>query len=748
MALAGNLAYKRICHEQLGLAGAGCLGMPAVPLGQGVHGAFPRSRGLHDEGGTRGLCDEPSGPSLVSSFLSRPLVRRVLGFALSLVLSANLLFYPKFAYADTAQLVGIALTLTDAFVATAFGVSTAALAPIYIPAKLMTVYGRWAEANPDLDAEFRQYLTDNVFSTSGLVGDSYEDICIPLENMPLSIKESFIDCISSEYSAIGTRPIVPAEITLPFYFPVVFRGGSINGNTVNYTSAADSWISSNRTPYVLAGYNIRNGRTYYYFFDSPVLLSQSGSYITINASYGSVSWATASLTATASSYGSNSLNSGQSFNIRISPYAPEFYSCSSIDFGSGFQSTSAISLAPSVLSGVFNDFLSGVGTSADVVSVADTYAGAVKVPGVTVSSEGVVSNVPEELASTLTYDDLVYSPSQWDAIENGGEVAPSVPSDVLGWLSSIYDGIVSNGLVVQQIPPLLADLPNVLDGLEVIPQHLVDISDYVEVLPQFVQDAGDFFLDLPQTITDALDGLIVDIPPAIHTALSPDFDAIGDALDDIYSRVGSAVTHLGQLALDIPGIRSVADAISTSISGVQSLARTISDTLADTLTRVDAIPRSIASALSLDWALDNLAELDDDLDLDLDTPSPFLLPQSTWPELVAVAQDFGNLTPAGLLVTVVTRTTDVMGGGSSGGSSVRKVSRSGGAPSYEIQFPAPINASFTVDFGTFPSEFPMVTHAVFYMLFVYWYLKFVRRCRAWYSDWMGVFGSDVSKPKR
>lgn len=279
--------------------------------------------------------------------------------------------------------------------------------------------------------------------------------------------------------------------------------------------------------------------------------------------------------------------------------------------------------------------------------------------------------------SGLTYADI--------AIAGGGSVSPdvSLPDGVLEGLQSIISLLTQTFDVVTSIPPFLqAELESgvIID----IPTTLNDILGVVD--------------GIPQSLDDLLDGVTIDIPGAID-------DAVG-AIIDIPAGINSL-------------IGPVIGGISTGVTGLQG-------TLSQVLSGVTALPASIAGALDLDWLLDNVGELNLELP---NLAAPIVLPQATFEDVKSVLGEYRDRTPLGKIFEVYEDSFDVMS------------EEPSGAPRYEITFPPPINYTFIIDFSVFDGRFVQLAHAFFYLLAIFWYLKFLKTVRGWVSSWMAVGGS-------
>lgn len=627
---------------------------------------------------------------------------------------------PRAAYGVAPPVLVPIAAATDALMGAVFSATAAGI--VGTVAGVGTGYFlAYAAAHPDEAEDFRQYVLDNVMSPSGLVGDSYSDLVLPTASLPSTVKDSIVSFGASQAVFDSYTPVLPSGFVLPEGYYLGWNLVSFYNNLSvnNFDSISNNALTGMGIIYYsLSGSGIN--RTYKAniraFSDTLSFVEftsgQSGAKITLQNLHDH----DVSITNDAGSV-LYVVRPGVTWSMNKTRDADTYVS--GVDFGSGYESVSFVTGAPATVTGAFGDLLAGDGTVADVVSAGNASVGAIRLPGVTVDVNGDVTTVPTDITSGATYANLVYSPAEWAQIEGGGTVDPPAPGGTLDDVLSILT-TVSGTLL--GIPPFLADIPGILDAIIDIPDNLMDLLTAPGGLPGVLRDyLDDWIIDVPPVLEDLLDGAIIDLPTDIGVA-------VGAVLNPQLGQIAQGL--VGQV---VPGIAG----ITSGVAGV----RTAVDALGDVVTD---IPATIADALGLDWALDGLADLADRIDLDMSVPDGVVLPQATWSDLVGVAQDFGDMTPVGLLVTVVTVTTDVMsgndgssGGGGGGGGSRALRSLSSGAPRYEIRFPYPVEYVFVVDFATFGELFPAVTHGVFYMLFVYWYLKFVKACRNWYATWFG-----------
>lgn len=632
------------------------------------------------DGPVRGKTFREAPVSTKIGFLGRAAVgaRRVLCVVVSLVLSCNLVFTPRIAFAVLPAIPGI--VLTTEFLSAAFPYVVAGLTGVAVGGTTMS-YGDWAARYPDRDLEFRDALA-NYLVTQNVDNNGVADqISLPLNMLPSTLIDNIITTSAKYYYNIPDT----TNISIPDFVLVNEIPNTINSYPVVVPSVFSDLINANCAcslfQYTLQGgkyhlttiYNYSQIAEAIFNVENTITLSLPGN-LTEHFYYCAPNGST--YTERTTDRASNSMSSFQ-YSTRY----PYYYTTVGVNYGNGFI-TNGITNVNTGLNNALNSYKSGSATIEDVNIAVNEAVGAIRLPGLAIdTSNGVVESLPQTLANGVIYNTIVYTPAEWTTIEGGGTVSPDVPvpGDVLSGLQSIITLLTQTFDVVTGIPPYLsATLEN---------GTIIDI-------PHTLNDILGAIIDTPPTLEDLLDGVTIDIPAAID-------DAVG-AIIDIPGQIGQV---MGPIVGGIPG----------QLTGLQG-------TLSNVLSGVTTLPATIAGALGLDWVLDGVDELRERLP---EIPSGLVLPQATFAELQSVMGDYRDNTPVGKIFDAYEGVFDVMS------------EPSGGPPRYEIVFPAPINWSFVIDFAIFDGQFVMLSHAVFYLLAVFWYLKFLKTVRGWYEFFCG-----------
>lgn len=610
--------------------------------------------------------------------------RRVLCAVVSLALSCSLAFGPcslfdqRLAYALD-PLSGI--VLTGEFLSNAFAAAGAALTGVTLPGLGVAAvvggtvgYAVWANDNPDEAQAFEQALRDGLSGNVSSTGIA-DQIRFDVSTLPQNVKESIVDYAVTYSNAINKQPVIPENYAYNKIITNTLVPDFIDGKTV-------SWSTTGKT-------------------SKESILNNNQGYTVIRFTYNSTTqkYSVANDSNSIYFYGPVVCTGKSSYNLRFQNQTSnivEYQYLNSSNIGTlspnGIVGVSTASdTAYFAISGIdlgagFNEvsILQGVNSGLntafnDLVLGNGTAGDVVSAGGVTaVNLPGVTIDTATGQATISDVSGLTYADV---AIANGGSVTPDVPlpGDVLSGLQSIITLLTQTFDVVTGIPPYLsATLEN---------GTIIDI-------PHTLNDILGAIIDIPPTLEDLLDGVTIDIPAAID-------DAVG-AIIDIPGQIGQV---MGPIVGGIPG----------QLTGLQG-------TLSNVLSGVTALPGTIAGALGLDWVLDGVDELKERLP---EIPSGLVLPQATFAELQSVMGDYRDNTPVGKVFDAYEGVFDVMS------------EPSGGPPRYEIVFPAPINWSFVIDFAIFDGQFVMLSHAIFYLLAVFWYLKFLKTVRGWYEFFCG-----------
>lgn len=351
--------------------------------------------------------------------------------------------------------------------------------------------------------------------------------------------------------------------------------------------------------------------------------------------------------------------------------------------GYGFESVEFLSDVPSGLTAAFDAFIAGTGSAADVLNAGGVTG--VNTPNVTIDTANGEAYIDTSYdASALTYADVAISNA------GGGEIVP--PADVLAGITQIIQLLTPLGFLTD-IPPYLASIDGGVQTIVDTWPDITDILDGLGLLPPIVQDIADgmgVIIDIPQSLEDITD-ILLPIPQSLQGLLD-----------------GVTIDIPQTLAQILNGTLSIPTAIDGVISGVA------------------ALPAAIAGALDIDWVLENTEELKDRLS---DLEAPLILPQASFEDLKDVANDYKERTPLGKIFEAYEGTFEVMS------------TSPQGAPRYEITFPSPINYTFVIDFSVFDGLFVQLAHAFFYLLAIFWYLKFIKRVKSWIDSWLTLGGN-------
>lgn len=352
-----------------------------------------------------------------------------------------------------------------------------------------------------------------------------------------------------------------------------------------------------------------------------------------------------------------------------------------VDLGQGFQTIPFVSSVPSGVYGAFDGLVAGTGTAAEVAVAGGVEA--VYLPNVAIN-EGTVTVDDAYDVSDVSYPDIAIN------IDNGGG-SVQIPTDVLTALQQII-GLLTPMGIISGIPPIVQNIDNKMSTIVDEWPGVMDILDGLGLLPPIVQDIADgmgVIIDIPQSLEDITD-ILLPIPQSLQGLLD-----------------GVTIDIPQTLAQILNGTISIPTAIDGVISGVA------------------ALPAAIAGALDIDWVLENTEELKDRLP---DLEAPLILPQASFEDLKDVANDYKERTPLGKIFEAYEGTFDVMS------------TSPQGAPRYEITFPSPINYTFVIDFAVFDGLFVQLAHAFFYLLAIFWYLKFLKSVKGWVDSWLTFDG--------
>ena len=552
-------------------------------------------------------------------------------------------------------------------------------------------YSLWAAENPEDAAQFEQYLAENVVSQD--VGGN-QQLAMNLQAMPSSLKDSIIDYTVSVYQSATDIPVIPQSWDFSRTM-TGFPPSTLNGQSLDLSDNWNTQLSRYGTSHYIIDVYCRTNPTstngYYtfntaYFYDGPVVVTPNNTtsnyfYFDISPVSGSVHCSTlngtSSVQTTTIAAGTPE---GRYIDITEGRYTHYLY-VSGVDLGGGYTSIPSMSGVSSGLSGAFDSLVAGTGTAADVAVAGGVEA--IYLPNIAIN-DGTVTVDDAYDASGVTYPDIAIT------IDGGGGTVP-VPTDVLTALQQII-GLLSPMGIVTGIPPIVQDIDNKMSAIVDNWPGVMDILDGLGLLPPIVQDIADgmgVIIDIPQSLEDITD-ILLPIPQSLQGLLD-----------------GVTIDIPQTLAQILNGTLSIPTAIDGVISGVA------------------ALPAAIAGALDIDWVLENTEELKDRLP---DLEAPIILPQASFDDLRDIANDYKERTPLGKIFEAYEGTFEVMS------------TSPQGAPRYEITFPSPINFSFVIDFAIFDGLFVQLAHAFFYLLAIFWYLKFIKRVKSWIDSWLTLGG--------
>lgn len=542
--------------------------------------------------------------------------------------------------------------------------------------------------------------------------------------------QSLIDR-AAEYSAM-----VPSfgVVQSPIYYVIKSDAGSSvvytfcilcsaveSSNFLNF-SFPDSGSGSNRPSVIVNG----SGR---YLFASAV---SSGfpvaAYISVSSS-GAYSVAHTASPNTASSWSGAVTYTNTS--VALSRYAADFVTLSHSSAGWDVSAPSVSDL-PSAVSGIKAGLQAGTMTVNQAAS-----AGLQAVSGKTIV-------VPEVIT---TYESIVVDSS--GSGEGSGEGSGSID---LSGLEAIAQAILGSLGVGGSIVTSIGAISSAITGLPgQIAAQLFNTS--VQSFGTSALDALDDLFDtyvsaIPTWLADNLIPPITAIPRAIGDLIIPPIQAINTYLgSNVIPPITAIPQAIGNLLIPpitgvttwltdnlIPPITAISDWWDTLPGIIGGVGTTILDGLSSldldidlsaVISGIGSIPLSIASALGLDWWIEQLDDLDDRLDWE--APSSIVLPSASWADLTSVGHEVLAFSPLSPIETGINGVFAVFAGNGS--------SR---APRYVIDFPRPDGGvwSFVVDFALFDGQFVAVCHGVFYILFGFWLVGFIQRSKDRFDSWI------------
>ena len=625
---------------------------------------------------------------------------RVLCALVGLSLVLSLLVGPRVAYAAWVPLGDF--EVTAAMLEAAFGWVAAGLTGVTAGAvgavggaAVLGGYSLWASENPEDAAEFEQYLAENIVSQD--VGGN-QQLAMNLQAMPSSLKDSIIDYVASGASVVGKKPVIPSGSYSYTVAGLPYTGLRVDNKTFYWSAEnASAYLALNpnynldRVFFFSSNYSDRINGTYYYTMLAAHVVDEgltvtNGNYVTVSNNTSETKYVYKcqmynTETGGINFYGQQVLEIAPGKSQDFSGGAYRFFN--GIDLGAGFETVPVYSGVSSGLSGAFDSLVAGTGTATDVAVAGGVEA--VYLPNVAINGSTVTVDDAYD-ASGVIYPDIAITIDGG----GGGDTVP-IPEDALTALQQII-GLLTPMGIITGIPPIVQDIDTKMGAIIDTWPGVMDILDGLGLLPPIVQDIADgmgVIIDIPQSLEDITD-ILLPIPQSLQGLLD-----------------GVTIDIPQTLAQILNGTISIPTAIDGVISGVA------------------ALPAAIAGALDIDWVLENTEELKERLP-NLD--APLILPQASFDDLKDVANDYKERTPLGKIFEAYEGTFDVMS------------TSPQGAPRYEITFPSPINYTFVIDFSVFDGLFVQLAHAFFYLLAIFWYLKFLKSVKGWVDSWLTFDG--------